>query len=514
MIAVTAILAGALLGQSTPPRDPRAAAVPAAAVLSGLVVDDRGSPIAGAFVVATGGPALPGARTATTSDSGRYAIGDLAPGFYAVSVVRNGYPPINYGQSGPNGAGRPFEIKLGQRLEISIVMPRGAVIAGTLVDDAGEPAAGGISIAPESAPASKPRRGLGAMSVGARGAFRVYGLAAGTYRVSARSLNLERVDGPPAGGMMVTVAAGEELSGIVVRVEPPRPRTYVTVAVTSPTGEAPQSLQLILRRPGDVRTTYSSNRPNPDGTRTLTDVASGRYLIVARSGASWGGTEVVVDGEHPATAAITLSRGVAVRGRVSFEPGAPAPRFTSLTLSPADSQSLMDDGNTALGRVAPDGTFSIDGVPPGRYVVRTTLDQSVPWRLASATWRDTDIADVPITIAYESVDGVAVTLTREQSVLRGRVIDAAGGPANGIDVVLFPADPALRVRNSRRVGTAHTSVSGEYEIRGLPPGAYAVALVDDLDEFALRDPAIFAQLTPVSTVTVKEGETRHDVVVK
>ena len=94
---VTAILLGILLGQSAPPRDLRATATPggSAALLSGQVVDDRGSPIPGVFVVAAGGPALPGARTAMTSDSGRYVIGDLAPGLYTVSAVAGGYPPVN-----------------------------------------------------------------------------------------------------------------------------------------------------------------------------------------------------------------------------------------------------------------------------------------------------------------------------------------------------------------------------------------------------------------------------------
>jgi hypothetical protein len=129
-------------------------------------------------------------------------------------------------------------------------------------------------------------------------------------------------------------------------------------------------------------------------------------------------------------------------------------------------------------------------------------------------WRDVDIADVPITIAYEDVDGIVVTLTPRSPMLTGRVTDAAGTPLNGLDVVLFPIDPALRLRNSRRVATARTSVAGDYEIRGLPPGDYGVALVDDVDVQSLRDPAVLAQLTAVSTVTLTTADSRHDVVVR
>ena len=183
-------------------------------------------------------------------------------------------------------------------------------------------------------------------------------------------------------------------------------------------------------------------------------------------------------------------------------------------LSPADSASLMDDGNTALGNVTADGSFTLSRVPPGRYVLRPTYPPSVGWRIESAMWRDVDIADVPITIAYEDVDGIAVTLTPRSPMLTGRVTDAAGTPLNGLDVVLFPIDPALRLRNSRRVATARTSVAGDYEIRGLPPGDYGVALVDDVDVQSLRDPAVLAQLTAVSTVTLTTADSRHDVVVR
>src|SRR4029079_15901733 len=167
---------------------------------------------------------------------------------------------------------------------------------------------------------------------------------------------------------------------------------------------------------------------------TLTDIAAGRYQIVARGDSGWGGTEVVVDGEHPANAAIVLSPGVKVRGTVSVAQGAPRPPETSLMLSPADSASLMDDGNTALGNVTADGSFTLSRVPPGRYVPPPAYPPSVGWRIESAMWRDVDIADVPVTIAYEDVDGIVVTLTPRSPMLTGRVTAPAGTPLNGLDV--------------------------------------------------------------------------------
>jgi len=394
-------------------------------------------------------------------------------------------------------------------------MPRGAVIAGTVFDDAGEPAVGRmVTILPESTPAARMMRTPPPAMIGATGAFRAYGLAAGTYRLYVLGQTFGIVDFERPAGILVTVGAAEERSGIVIRVDPPRPRTHVTVSVTSSSGETPRNVELIVRRAGDLRRIYVPHRPSGDGGHALTDIGAGRYQVVARSESGWGVTEVVVDGEHPVNASIVVSPGVQVRGAVRFAAGSPRPRDTSLVLSPADTTSPLADTSTTPVEVGPDGAFRLSRVPPGRYVLRTTLPVSSQWRIESAMWRDTDVSDVPITIAYEDIDGIAVTLTPKPSRLTGNVTDAAGAPLNGLDVVLFPLDPALRVRNSRRVATARTSVAGEYEIRGLPPGAYGVALVDDVDVQALNDPAVLAQLTAVSTVTLTASETRHDIVVR
>jgi len=394
-------------------------------------------------------------------------------------------------------------------------MARGAVIAGTAVDDAGEPQAGRwVTMVPESMPAARTKRTPPPAMIGATGAFRAYGLAAGTYRLYVQGPTFGVADFERQAGILVTVGAAEERSGVVLRVDPPKPRTQVTVAVTSSSGDGWRELRLIVRRAEDLQPIYVPQRTNGDGSMTLTDIAAGRYQIIARGNSGWGGTEVVVDGEHPVSAAIVLSPGVTVRGAVRFAPGAPRPREMSLALSPADTAGLLGDSDTAPVDLAADGSFILPRVPPGRYVLRTTVPSSSQWRIASAMWRDTDVSDVPVTIAYEDVGGITVTLTPRPPILAGTVTDAAGVPLNGLDVVLFPLDPARRLRNSRRVATARTSVAGDYEIRGLPPGDYGVALVDDVDVQSLRDAAVLAQLTAVSTVTLTTADSRHDVVVR
>jgi hypothetical protein len=516
-VPAAALVLAALIAQTAPPpRDPRAVIAGPTATLTGQVVDDRDVPIPGATVVAAGGPPVPGARTATTTENGRFAIAGVDPGLYTLTVAKAGYPTIAYGAARPGYPGKPFEIKPAQQIVVPLRMPRGAVIAGTLVDDRGEPGSGSVVLTRESALASRQDRAGTYVSVTAHGEFRVFGLAAGTYRLMPAPEDSRSTVTEPPGSISVTVASGEERSGVVLRVSPPQLTTYVTVAAAASDGKPLRFVQVSLRRPGELRQVFSLSRANADGTRTLTEIPAGQYKAIAHSGSYWGSAEVLVDGEHPASVSLSLTPGVRVRGRATFDAGPPpGDRSVSLLLSAADADGLVDDNNGILASVAADGSFSLLGVPPGRYLLRALVSGPDGWSLASAKAGELEIADVPLEVGREDIDGIVVTLTTARSLLRGRVTHAVGDPVNGVDVIAFPTEQKYRVRASRRVATARTTIAGEYEIAGLPPGSYGLAIVDDVDPEALKDPAVVGRLQAVATVTLAAGETRrHDVVVK
>jgi hypothetical protein len=512
-----ALVLAAVIAQSALPRDPRALAITAAATLSGRVVDDRDAPVPGATVIAAGGPSVPGARTATTTEDGRYAIAGIEPGLYTLAAAKAGYPTIAYGAPRPDAPGRPFEIKPGQQIVVPLTMPRGAVIAGMIVDDRGEPAVGSVVVSRDSALPSRQNRARSYVSMNAHGEFRVFGLAGGTYKLTTASAESRGSDSEPPATITLTVAPGEERDGVILRVSPPQPTTFVTVAASAADGQPLRYLQVSLRRPGEMRQVSISSRPNPDGSKTLTEIPAGQYRAIAHSGAHWGSAEVVVDGEHPASVSMSLTRGVYVRGRATFEGGPPpgARSSPSLALGPADADALIDDNGGIFAPIAADGSFTLTGVPPGRYVMHAMTSSSDGWRLASAKVGQLDIADVPLAVDREDVGGVAVIMTMSRSLLRGRVTWKTGDPANGVDVIAFPTEEKYRVRDSRRVATAHTTIAGEYEIAGLPPGTYGIAVADDVDVQALKDPGVVRRLRAISTVTLAAGETRmHDVTVR
>src|SRR6266478_5959724 len=69
--------------------------------------------------------------TTATSTSGWFALQDVEPGRYNLSVSKRGYAHLQYGAHGPGRAGAALSLDPGQPLaDITLRMPPQAVIAG------------------------------------------------------------------------------------------------------------------------------------------------------------------------------------------------------------------------------------------------------------------------------------------------------------------------------------------------------------------------------------------------
>jgi hypothetical protein len=477
-----------------------------AATVSGRVVDDRGVPLAGASVVLAGGPP-PGVRPVLTSDDGRFSIAGLAPAPYTITIAKAGHPTVEYGQVRPGARGSRVELHAGQSLDLELRLPRGGAISGRLVDESGNPAPGQRIMILRQAPTGwVPLLGR-PLTNKPGGGFRIYGLAAGSYRVVAVPPNASNESAASADGESVTVAAGEERERVTLRASAPVKAMSVTLV---PVGGTPDQLRYPrteLRRRGEERASNSFGRRNPDGSFTFDRVPAGEYKAVVIAPSLWGASDIVVDGEHPTTISVAMNRGRRVAGRVVFVGSAAPPPRLSLYAIAADLDGIVTGEANALAQVGPDGTFSIFGLPPGRYFLRIVGGSpDGTWTLASAMLQDTDVSDAPLTVGPEDVTGVEVTLTDRNTSARGRVVLDTGEPADERFVIFYPADPQLRTRQSRRVGAALTTTDGTYELKGLPAGRYAIAVVDELDHEALRRPESLARLPSHGTATLVPGE--------
>jgi hypothetical protein len=124
---------------------------------------------------------------AITDDSGRFEIKDLPPGRYDLSAKRLAFVTIAFGASRPEWPGTQLVLEAGQRLsDLTLRLAPGAVIAGTVRDANGEPAPDlEVHLARRT-----PAGGLFEQyaRTDPKGAYRLYGLAAGHYIVSVRPL--------------------------------------------------------------------------------------------------------------------------------------------------------------------------------------------------------------------------------------------------------------------------------------------------------------------------------------
>ncbi len=128
--------------------------------ISGTVVDDSGSPLAGVVVTVDG-------RSTTTGPDGSYSMGGLAPGTYAVTPTKSewGFAPASSNVTVNQTTGNATRVNF-------VGTPRLYTISGQVVGGAGAPLAGVQVTA-----------GTRWANTGADGRYTITGLPAGTYDV-------------------------------------------------------------------------------------------------------------------------------------------------------------------------------------------------------------------------------------------------------------------------------------------------------------------------------------------
>jgi len=127
---------------------------------------------------------------AYTNAGGQYELLGVPPGTYYVFASRTGFVGRQFGQRHPGDKGVVVEVRSGSTVDhIDIGLPRGAVLAGTVVDDAGEPFPG-VSVDVLTFHCDRGRRvpsQVGGAETDDVGRFRISGLAPGQYVLVASS---------------------------------------------------------------------------------------------------------------------------------------------------------------------------------------------------------------------------------------------------------------------------------------------------------------------------------------
>jgi uncharacterized GH25 family protein len=371
--------------------------------VSGRVIDEAGKPIGKAHV--TAGETwwmASNAGEATTDDKGEFTFAALAAGTHVLHV-----------EDGEHAPTRSMPVTVGDRpvSGITITMKEGGSIAGRVVDAQGN----GVSYATirVAAKSGEPQMmAAGRQAVSEKdGSFEVRGLArlklqvrASSDDASSKVVDVDVATTAHTKDLKLVLDETGTIAGVVVDGDgKPVPEIQVAAIADYWAAERPTLVGLI------------SATTDGAGAFTLRGLPDGQYRLRAlRGGSSMSGweTQGIPAKVGDKNIKITLPAPATLVGKVQLENGL-VPKLANVQL-----------GTHPATPAAPDGTFKIEGLEPGKYDVRVLGPE-----FAQLTKSDVELK------AGETTDLGTLALMRGRK-LAGRVVDASGSPVSGARVTV------------------------------------------------------------------------------
>ena len=514
--------------------------MPRGSVITGVVVDENGEPSPGTqvramrYVIRTGEKTLQQSGQDQTDDRGIYRIYQLQPGEYIVSAVpRN----MSIGDMRASIAG-----------EVASLMQQAQSLGGA----AGGNFAGARPGGPGQALLARAAELQQQLQTTDQEQSTAY---APVYYPGTTTLGT---------AVSVNLGAGEERSGVDFRLELVATATLGGM-VTSADGTLPPNVQVSLLpadrtgMPGMPGFGPTTSRPDASGNFTFRNITPGQYTLQARANIMkpaanapqrgtgpgpagggrggvpmqvaqvlWASTEVTVSGQNQSGLALMLQPGMTVSGRVDFDGmGAPPTDLARVRVSLTSRGSQgMEMGGVPPAEVDGSGRFTINGVPPGRYVFSASaptgaqagrgagpvptpaLSGNAAWTLKSVSISGTDALDFPLEVGPNvNVSDAVVTFTDRQQELSGMIQDSSGRPTADFTIIVFPTDRRYWLPLSRRITSTRPGTDGKFSIRSLPAGDYRLTAVTDVEPGEWYDPNFLAQLMNASiSFSLNAGE--------
>jgi len=425
--------------------------------IAGTVIGADGRPVARAEVSAS--IRLKGGRSSSTrnrtGEDGAYLVA-VEPGSYAVSVRDDRHRPA----ARADVAVREGEVTRG----VDFALEPGPAIVGRVTDDAGAPIAGAqVHAWPQ---ARELGRALPDTETDADGRYRLGGIDAGRYEVSARSDDHLRgkrvpVEAPPIGEVVVdlTLERGLAIEGIVL--DPAgQPVARATVATEVREVETRGSMRMVSGGSKEATT-------GDDGRFRLGGLPAGVYDLEARlhrprSSYAPGEARGIAAGTSGVRIALGLAGAIegVVRDGGTGGPVANVRVEARPDAGPGDDDD--DDRGRAGAVTSEDGTFRLGALAPGAYTV-------------VATGKDRPPAEVRgVVIATGATATVEVVLEAGAEVAVRVVALPGRAPVAGARIAVDDRFAYSYLIEGGRDDSPATDASGRFALRGLTPGKHRI----------------------------------------
>ena len=539
--------------QSAPAEKP-----PEKCVVSGQVVKaGTGEPLKKARVTLSKEQTRETPRSEITDAQGRFTFKEVEPGRYRLAATRNGYARQEYGQRGPNRPGTILALAAGQQVkDAEFRLPLAAVIAGKVYDEDGEAIASAMVQVLQHRYVQGKRQlfPAGRATTNDRGEYRVFGLGAGSYYVSAvYRPGLEGfvfggggvvVGGPapdegyaptyypgttdPGRATPLELRAGNEVTRIdflllQTRAVQIRGRVYNSI-----TGRPGRDVQVTVFDP-NARAQVWFGRPStraegPEGKFELRGVVPGSYQLVA----FWYDEEAnqaysarlpvnVGDGGLEGVE-LVIERGVDVSGTAVVEgAGAQAAAgdgeeekekldLTELRVALEPREEGLPYFGSSSGVIKEDGSFTVQNAQRTANRVELWARGPLPgnYYLKSARVDGNEVLEEGLDLSAGPPRGqLELVISANGGQVEGAVLKD-GKPFSGATVTLVPEE---RRRERRELfKTASTDQYGRFTLRGLEPGTYQLFAWEEIETGAHQDSEFLKPYEKLGhEVTVEEG---------
>ena len=515
LLALTGVSAGAQ--QQTP--TPETSNDGTTGAITGSIVNERGEPMPGATIFLRQLGVQNAGRTSSADSEGRFRVTGLEPALYVIT----GYSPA-YVYQFPEPDSSPSYYRVGDSVRIEMV--KGGVITGTVVNAANEPIVG-IRVRalrvrdPQGQAVRSPQYGNTERSTDDRGIYRLYGLAPGTYFVTAGGgggqsyqLSAYEADVPlyaPSStrdtATEYTVRGGEETTADIRYRSDPGHMVSGSVKVNGtggasvtlmpveggfmPAGNAMQAqgargFEISGVGDGEYQIMATEFPTNVVGITTMPDILISEAKRITVKGADVTGIELIT---RPASS---------LSGRVALEPskapecqGKRKPLFAETLIDLVRNEKDAEAGPLFMrmmyGAMSPDpkGVFVFRNMTPGRYRLNPSFHARF-WYLQSisigapsttapaktATPKIDPAASWTVIKPGEKVSDLTITLAEGAASIRGKVPVAEGATIpSGSAVYLVPAE-ADKAADVLRYFVTNVSGDGAFILNNLPPGRY------------------------------------------